>query len=167
MISIALVNDPELLFLDEPTTGLDPQARRHLWEIVETIKAEGKTIILTTHYMEEAQILCDEIAIIDQGRIIAQGAPEALVREFCSGVAIRVPKRNLPVPGTVLLAGNPEGDENPRMYEHSTYFEFHTKDANRFLKRAVSEGIDLSGIEVRSNNLEDLFLQLTGRQLRE
>jgi ABC-2 type transport system ATP-binding protein len=167
MISIALVNDPELLFLDEPTTGLDPQARRHLWEIVETIKAEGKTMILTTHYMEEAQILCDEIAIIDQGRIIAQGPPEALVREFCAGVAIRVPKENLSIPGVDLLAGTPQGEEGPQIYEHSGYFEFHTTDANRFLKRAVSEGIDLSGIEVRANNLEDLFLQLTGRQLRE
>src|SRR5262249_33458946 len=75
LLAIALVNDPAVLFLDEPTTGLDPQARRAFWELVQSIKAQRKTIILTTHYMEEAELLCDEIVIVDRGRIIAQGAP--------------------------------------------------------------------------------------------
>ena len=75
LLAIALINDPKLLFLDEPSTGLDPQARRNLWDLVENVKEEGKTIILTTHYMEEAQELCDEIAIMDQGKIIAAGSP--------------------------------------------------------------------------------------------
>ena len=76
---MALVNRPRLIFLDEPTTGLDPQARRNFWELVQSIRAGGATIVLTTHYMDEAQVLCDEIAIMDEGKIITQGAPEALL----------------------------------------------------------------------------------------
>jgi ABC-2 type transport system ATP-binding protein len=81
LLAIALINDPAIIFLDEPTTGLDPQARRRFWELVQSIKAQRKTIILTTHYMEEAQLLCDQIVIVDHGRIIAQGTPEALLDE--------------------------------------------------------------------------------------
>ena len=86
MLALALVNKPELVFLDEPSTGLDPQARRNLWNIVQNIKAKGKTIVLTTHYMEEAQHLCDEIAIMDYGSIIARGSPDELIKEYCQGV---------------------------------------------------------------------------------
>ncbi len=81
LLAIALVNDPAVLFLDEPTTGLDPQARRVFWELVQSIKAQRKTIILTTHYMEEAELLCDEIAIMDHGHVIARGSPRELLRE--------------------------------------------------------------------------------------
>src|SRR6476646_3421084 len=81
LLAIALVNDPAVLFLDEPTTGLDPQARRNFWELVQSIKAQRKTIILTTHYMEEAELLCDEIVILDHGRIVAQGPPRQLLHE--------------------------------------------------------------------------------------
>ncbi len=91
LLAMALANDPELVFLDEPTTGLDPQARRHLWEIVAKIKAENKTIVLTTHYMEEAQILCDTIAIMDHGRVIAMGTPEELLAIHCKGASILLP----------------------------------------------------------------------------
>ena len=79
LLAVALVNRPRLIFLDEPTTGLDPQARRNFWELVQSIRAGGATIVLTTHYMDEAQVLCDEIAIMDEGKIITQGAPEALL----------------------------------------------------------------------------------------
>ncbi len=82
-LALALINDPDLLFLDEPSTGLDPQARLNLWDIILRIKAQGKTIVLTTHYMEEAQHLCDDIAIMDHGRLIAQGTPEQLIRDNC------------------------------------------------------------------------------------
>ncbi len=82
LLGLALINNPELIFLDEPTTGLDPQARQHVWQIIQGIKAQGKTIILTTHYMEEAQNLCDDLAIMDTGRIIATGSPEALIKEY-------------------------------------------------------------------------------------
>ncbi len=91
LLGVALVNDPAILFLDEPTTGLDPQARRRFWELVESIKAQRKTIILTTHYMEEAQLLCDEIVIVDHGRIIAQGAPQALLRQHFQAVLLELP----------------------------------------------------------------------------
>src|ERR1700722_1046932 len=80
-LAIALVNDPAILFLDEPTTGLDPQARRNFWELIQSIKARNKTIILTTHYMDEAELLCDEIAIMDRGRLIARGGPRQLLQE--------------------------------------------------------------------------------------
>ena len=91
LLAIAMINDPKLLFLDEPSTGLDPQARRNLWDLVETVKAEGKTIILTTHYMEEAQELCDEVAIMDQGKIIAAGSPQKLIEQTCEGVTVTLP----------------------------------------------------------------------------
>ena len=91
LLAIALINDPEIVFLDEPTTGLDPQARRNFWELVRGIKAEGKTILLTTHYMEEAYELCDTIAIMDHGRIIAQGSPQALLQEHFNESVIELP----------------------------------------------------------------------------
>src|SRR5450755_2027355 len=96
LLAIALANDPTVLFLDEPTTGLDPQARRNFWELVQSIKASRKTIILTTHYMEEAELLCDEIAIMDRGRIIAQGGPRALLREHFAEVLLELPKHEFP-----------------------------------------------------------------------
>nr|NJM04155.1 ABC transporter ATP-binding protein [Desulfobacula sp.] len=85
LLGLALLNDPELLFLDEPSTGLDPQARKHIWEIIRDINQKGKTIILTTHYMEEAESLCDTIAVMDQGRIIEQGSPKSLIETHCQG----------------------------------------------------------------------------------
>jgi len=86
LLGLALLNDPELMFLDEPSTGLDPQARKHIWEIIRDMNKKGKTIILTTHYMEEAQTLCDTVAIIDKGRIIEQGSPETLITKHCTNV---------------------------------------------------------------------------------
>ncbi|MFH2060687.1 MAG: ABC transporter ATP-binding protein [Pseudomonadota bacterium] len=84
LLGLALLNDPDLIFLDEPTTGLDPQARQHVWKIIQDINKKGKTIILTTHYMEEAQVLCDAIAIMDNGRIIEQDSPENLIDKHCN-----------------------------------------------------------------------------------
>ena len=91
LLAVALVNDPELVFLDEPTTGLDPQARRNFWGLIETVRGRGATVILTTHYMEEAERLCDEIAIVDHGRIVAQGRPASLVREHFPAAVVRLP----------------------------------------------------------------------------
>ncbi len=167
MLAIALVNDPDLLFLDEPTTGLDPQARRHLWEIVETIKTQGKTVVLTTHYMEEAQILCEKIAIMDQGRIIAQGSPDELVGKHCSGVTISFPKNgdmrtNELFPAKIrLICPDIKIIDTPNRYE------IMVTDVNQCLKALLRDGINLSLITVRPQTLEDLFLKLTGRQLRQ
>jgi ABC-2 type transport system ATP-binding protein len=93
LLGLALINNPELIFLDEPTTGLDPQARQHVWQIIQGIKDQGKTIILTTHYMEEAQILCDHLAIMDSGRIIVKGSPHELIKAY--GGDADPSKRNL------------------------------------------------------------------------
>ena len=95
LLAIALVNDPELIFLDEPTTGLDPQARRNFWELVQGIKARGKTIVLTTHYMEEAYLLCDDIAIMDKGQVIARGSPQKLLAEHFNDSALELPLAEL------------------------------------------------------------------------
>src|SRR5690606_11195773 len=89
-IALALVNDPEVVILDEPTTGLDPQARRHLWEIIRSIRDEGRTIVLTTHYMEEAEALCDRVAIVDHGELIALDTPGSLIQRYAPGVKVFV-----------------------------------------------------------------------------
>ncbi|MGB5984918.1 MAG: ABC transporter ATP-binding protein [Desulfobacterales bacterium] len=162
LLALALINKPDLLFLDEPSTGLDPQARRELWQVVEAIKHQGKTIILTTHYMEEAQHLCDEIAIMDHGRIIARGSPQDLIAEHCRGATIRLPK-TLAEPLADCLADTRctvTGSTNDHL-------EIDVPDANACLKDLLARGIDLSRISLRAPNLEDVFLNLTGRQLRE
>jgi ABC-2 type transport system ATP-binding protein len=157
LLAMALANDPMLVFLDEPTTGLDPQARRYLWDIVEEIKSDNKTIVLTTHYMEEAQMLCDQIAIMDSGKIIAMGSPEELLERNCKGT-------------TLVLSGEVNEDKLvdlpwKRFKTHRTV-EIQTDDVNGCLNTLIGRGVDLSGMTVRSQNLEDLFLKLTGRRLR-
>lgn len=157
LLAMALANDPELIFLDEPTTGLDPQARRHLWEIVSGLKKERKTIVLTTHYMEEAQTLCDEIAIMDHGRIIARGTPDELLNKHCRGSSI------------ILPAGDDikklEGMEWP-LYEIENRYEIQTSELDRCIHSLIERGVSLTGISIRPQNLEDLFLKLTGHELR-
>ena len=158
LLALALVNKPELVFLDEPSTGLDPQARRNLWEIVQNIKAGGRTIVLTTHNMEEAQALCDEIAIMDYGRIIARGSPVELIKRHCGGVTVELPMTSF----------------NPSLPPLSVPFqvvqdriEIMTDDLNGFVAELVAKNVNLKNMAVRSPNLEDVFLTLTGRQLRE
>jgi len=158
MLALAMINKPELLFLDEPSTGLDPQARRNLWSIVQKIKEKGNTIILTTHYMEEAQHLCDEIAIMDNGKIIARGTPHQLIKEHCEGVTVILPKNSIKIP----LSQFPF-----RFREINGRLEIRTNDINSCLNRLLSEHIDLTEMIVRSPNLENVFLNLTGKQLRD
>lgn len=157
LLAVALVNDPEILFLDEPTTGLDPQSRRNFWHIVDAIKARRKTIILTTHYMEEAYILCDDIVIMDQGRIIAEGPPKRLLEKHYKGMLISLPE-------DVFKSA---GDNLPwPYYRQGGRVEIHSTDVSETLAHLTSRGVDLSRVEIRSQTLEDLFLDLTGRQLR-
>lgn len=158
LLAMALSNDPELVFLDEPTTGLDPQARRHLWEIVENLKRDGKTVVLTTHYMDEAEKLCDEIAIMDHGRIIAMGETHALLAAHCKGSAI-------------LLAATTrdpdlQGLTSPWFRLPDGRVSIQTDNADRSLRELVQMGMDLAGIVVMPQTLEDLFLKLTGNALR-
>lgn len=158
MVALALINRPELIFLDEPSTGLDPQSRRNLWDIVEGIKEEGKTVILTTHSMEEAEVLCDEIAIMDGGIIIAQGNPSGLIGDYCNGSTIILPKQALGMDLKTL----------PfvwRMREET--IEIDSDNIHASLTRMLALNMDLSGMLIRSGNLEDVFLHLTGKQLRD
>jgi ABC-2 type transport system ATP-binding protein len=159
LLALALVNQPELLFLDEPSTGLDPQARRNLWEIVQTVKQQGRTIILTTHYMEEAQQLCDIVAIMDRGKIIAQGSPSRLIAQYGGGL-------NLILPATAIPA-NGHSMPYPVTYNDGKAILRVDDDMNTAIKRLLGLGFDLSKLEVLGPNLEAVFLNLTGRRLRE
>jgi ABC-2 type transport system ATP-binding protein len=157
LLAIALINDPSLLFLDEPTTGMDPQARRMFWDLIQSIKARKKTIILTTHYMEEAELLCDEIAIVDRGRIIAQGPPRRLLREHFAEVMIELPKHDFP----------PQARSLPlRIIDTPERIEITTDDLDTTLRTLIDAHVPLADLRIRPANLEDLFLKLTGKDLR-
>ena len=157
LLAIALVNDPELLFLDEPTTGLDPQARRNFWDLVTDIKAAGRTIVLTTHYMEEAYLLCDEIVIVDHGRIIARGVPSQLLAEHFNDSVLEVPAAEAHKLAGSALGGTTLGDT----------LEIQTPDVNAAVATLLAAGVSLAGLRIRPRTLEDLFIELTGRGLRE
>jgi len=157
LLAVALVNRPRLVFLDEPTTGLDPQARRNFWDLVVRIRSEGTTIILTTHYMDEAQILCDEIAIMDAGKIITQGSPEALLQEKYSNVIIELPLAD--------INGDLSGVQH-RILETQGVVEIDTNDVNASLQFLAKNVHGLNRMKIRQPNLEDLFLDLTGHSLR-
>jgi ABC-2 type transport system ATP-binding protein len=157
LLAIALVNDPAVLFLDEPTTGLDPQARRRFWELVQSIKAQRKTIILTTHYMEEAELLCDEIVILDRGRIAAQGPPRRLLHEHFAEVLLELPRQEFP-PAARALPLN--------ILDASDRVEITTDDLEGTLRTLLEAKVPLHNLRIRPANLEDLFLELTGTELR-
>ena len=157
LLAIALVNDPELIFLDEPTTGLDPQARRNFWELIQRIKARGKTILLTTHYMEEAYHLCDEIAIMDHGRIIAQGTPHELLEAHFDDVVLQLPAADFPDPPPPLSHTVVRGRNS---------VEILTRDVTAAIRELLARDISLARLQIRPRTLEDLFLELTGRELR-
>ncbi|HPF59570.1 MAG TPA: ABC transporter ATP-binding protein [Candidatus Competibacteraceae bacterium] len=157
LLAIALVNDPELLFLDEPTTGLDPQARRNFWKLIHRIKARGKTVLLTTHYMEEAYHLCDEIAIMDHGRIIAQGTPRALLAAHFDDVVLQLPLADFPSPIPLSSHTVIQGQDT---------VEILTRDVNTAIEELLARNISLARLQIRPRTLEDLFLELTGRELR-
>lgn len=156
LLALALVNQPEIVFLDEPTTGLDPQARRRFWDLVREIRKRGTTTVLTTHYMEEAYELCDEIAIMDHGKIIAQGSPNSLLREHFSGVSIRIPKTN-------FSQGSLEKISGGECFERADAFEILSKTPEVTMRSLLDHKVSLEGVQIRSRNLEDLFLKLTGK----
>ena len=165
-IAASLINDPQVVFLDEPTTGLDPQARRNVWELVQQIHGDGRTIILTTHFMEEAQLLCQRVAIMDAGRIVALDTPSGLIRQ-------------LPVPYRIRFSSSmPLADSEwaslPQVqavtHENETVVAA-VSDAAPVLERLIawgrSNGHALEHLEVLPATLEDVFLALTGKQLRD
>ena len=157
LVAIALVNQPELLFMDEPTTGLDPQARRNFWNMVEKIKLRNTTLILTTHYMEEADFLCDEIAIMDKGKIIAYGEPKQLIAQHFKEVVLELPEDEVKNHALNI----------PMKYEFKFgYLEIYTHDIPTALNLLKEQNIPLDKLKIRPFNLEDLFLKLTGSELR-
>ena len=164
-LALALVNDPEVLFLDEPTTGLDPQARRNVWDIIQKLKARAKTIVLTTHYMEEAEELSDRVGIMDHGRIIAQDTPRNLVDRQNLESAVEV----------VTPAGDAEAKLNrlpgvSRTTRDGNRYLLHTKEAlslqREIMRLADQNHLRIDSVSVRRASLEDVFLALTGRKLR-
>jgi ABC-2 type transport system ATP-binding protein len=157
LLGIALVNDPEVLFLDEPTTGLDPQARHNFWDLIRTVKARNKTVILTTHYMEEAYFLCDTIAIMDHGRIIAMGSPAQLLREHFEDVILELPREDFALDRAQVPFQVLEGAEQ---------VEISTSNVDATLKYLMDSQVPLKRLRIRPRNLEDLFLELTGKELR-
>jgi lipooligosaccharide transport system ATP-binding protein len=160
VLARALVNDPELIFLDEPTTGLDPQARHLMWERLRLLLRQGKTILLTTHFMDEAERLCDRLAIIDHGRMLAEGTPPALIAQHIEPEVVEVYGE-----GVEAWFG-----ENARTL--SARAELHGETAFCYLREAAPVVANLKGFPAlrflhRRANLEDLFLKLTGREMRE
>ena len=165
-LALALVNDPEVVFLDEPTAGLDPQGRRSLWDVVRAMKSEGRTVVLTTHYMDEAESLCDRLAILDHGKILRSGTPSELIA-------------SLGIPSVVELTFEGAAPDASAFAEklaspvesRGDVWEIPTRDPKTLLPRLLStiesEGINYNQVHVRRATLEDVFLQLTGRSLRE
>jgi ABC-2 type transport system ATP-binding protein len=169
-MACALVGDPELLFLDEPTTGLDPQARRHLWDLVDALKRAGRTIILTTHYMEEAERLCDRVAIMDHGRVIALGTTPQLIAlvgaEHIVEFAVTNRETNeLKIAPLLAIPGVQSHRVDAGLHQLSVT-ELHT--AVPLIFTALDgQGLDLSEFRTHSATLEDVFVNLTGRTLRD
>ena len=165
-VAVALVNDPELVFLDEPTTGLDPQARRNMWSIVEGLKERGKTLILTTHYMEEAQALSDWVCIMDHGKLIAEGTTRQLTADLAQNTRVEFRAESLPDVARSALEACCLG---ARAEDGTIVLE--TADLPRTMQALLEwsrkHDVPLHQLGVRQPDLEDVFLSLTGRRLRE
>lgn len=162
-IAIALVNDPEVVFLDEPTTGLDPRARHEVWEVLLGLKKKGKTVFLTTHYMEEAELLADRVAIISKGRIIAMGSPGELIENNANYQVLTLRPVDERVVEIVREMGfSPVLDNQNNI---SVRVE-HTYDVQKILQAIKEAGAVYLSLDVRRPNLEEVFLKLTGEALR-
>jgi ABC-2 type transport system ATP-binding protein len=166
-MACALVGDPELLFLDEPTTGLDPQARRNLWDLISQMRAAGRTIILTTHYMDEAERLCDRVAVMDHGRVIALGSPDELISSIGGHQIVEFATDADAILNAAMLS-RIQGVQSHRVHAglHQLFVsELHTT-APRIFESLTAQGIDLTEFRTHSATLEDVFVSLTGRKLR-
>ena len=156
LLALALINDPQIIFLDEPTTGLDPHARRNFWQLIKNIKAQNKTVVLTTHYMDEAEKLCDDIVIMDLGRIIEAGTPHELLAKHFEDVFIYLPQAQV---SSELV--NEHGWK-----QLADRIEITSKNVEKTLSLLMSNNVSLDGLHVKSANLDDLFLKLTGHSLQ-
>lgn len=165
-IGLAMIGDPKILFLDEPTTGLDPQSRRQLWEVIESLRDEGKTVFLTTHYMEEAERLCDDLVIINQGKLIAQDSPGNLINEFFGESAIEFAVSRL----TPAQKGQLEmrfQKNKIRTHPAKNKIILYSQDISTSIREILDftgqNGMWIEDISIRQASLEDVFLKLTGR----
>jgi ABC-2 type transport system ATP-binding protein len=165
-VAIALVANGDIVFLDEPTTGMDPQARRALWQVVEGMRKQGKTVFLTTHYMDEAEKLCDRVAVVDRGKVIALDSPANLIHDNFSEQAIEFAHSQ--------LAGDESLSSLPgvvrKQVENNTVILYTSEVARTMgalLTHAQETGVDVGDLTVRTATLEDVFLKLTGRRIRE
>jgi len=156
----ALVNDPDLIFMDEPTTGLDPQARHMIWERLKTLLSQGKTILLTTHFMDEAERLCDRLAVVDHGKMIAEGSPRALIAQHIESEVVEIYGDNA---RAWLNADG--GDKSARVETSGETIFCYTNDAQALVREL--QGTQGLRYIHRPANLEDLFLKLTGREMRD
>jgi ABC-2 type transport system ATP-binding protein len=171
-LACALAGDPQLLFLDEPTTGLDPQSRRQLWTVVEGLKQEGRTILLTTHYMDEAERLCDTIAIVDNGTVIALGTPRQLIASLGAENVIRLAthehaddRHPIPLDDLLALTGVHGGRRTESGYELSVGSVQSVLPT--LLALAETRAVSFAELSTHSATLEDVFVAMTGRQLRD
>lgn len=161
-IASTLVNDPKIVFLDEPTTGLDPQARRNIWQLIKQIRNNNQTIILTTHYMDEAQLLCDRIAIMDNGKIIALDTPNKLIKKYGSGSIISFKlKNNHKINQKIKFA-------DKISYDDDNYCKISTKNEMGTIKDLIKleKKLTIQDLSLHPSTLEDVFLNLTGKKLR-
>ncbi len=165
-IAVALVNKPKAVFLDEPTTGLDPQARRNLWDLINTIKARGVTIILTTHYMEEAEVLCDRIAIMDHAKIIAFGTPAELLKLADVATTVEV-HLDQPADAAALKTLPAVTDVKGEDHAARIVTTAPEKTLPALFTLAKDRNWHLTNVQMHQATLEDVFLKLTGRSLRE
>lgn len=169
-IAASIVNDPEIVFLDEPTTGLDPQARRNLWEFILQLRREGRTVVLTTHYMEEAELLADRVAIIDAGKIVACDTPRGLIKQLHNACTV-----------TFMISGNQSGTAETQMKKLPGVQDVERQEGGRYhivvsspdvalapiLEWARGQNLALTDLHVQPATLEDVFLHMTGKSLRE
>ena len=162
-IAIALVNDPEVVFLDEPTTGLDPRARHEVWEVLQGLKQEGKTVFLTTHYMEEAELLADTVAIISRGKIIAMGSPGELIET----TQITRSSRCSPSMKKSLKSSGRWASSRLIQSQNIKIRVEHTEDVQQILSAIKDAGASFLSLDVRKPNLEEVFLKLTGEALHD
>jgi ABC-2 type transport system ATP-binding protein len=165
-VALALVNDPELVFLDEPTTGLDPAARRSLWDLIRDLRANGKSVLLTTHYMEEAELLCDRLAIMDHGRILEMGTVDELISKRFHERAVRFDRLDGIEPSQLealpAVAGLKMDDGEVLLYTRDV-----AATIGALLDLADARGVEPQNLAIRRATLEDVFLDLTGRALRD
>jgi len=169
-VALAMISNGDLIFLDEPTTGLDPQARRQLWDVIQGLKEKGVTVFLTTHYMEEAEKLCDNLVIIDQGEIIAKGSPKKLINEYFEEKAVEF---NDPGFSNEEIRDLKENLDVDRIgYEEKlNRFILYSKDIKKLMTNLInyskSTKKEIDDITIRQASLEDVFIKLTGRGIRE